>query len=138
MTGFIGHGCLRDHFASDASLRLALGEAVAIAGSRAQMAGAFGIDGVLVGVKSANQALAVAVAFAGEQLDLNRREMFGAKSLRSREPVLPFATTMVRDPPIHAQHIQRVHGVKGSPLLDFIAEAHFPIELVPYVTKDWV
>jgi hypothetical protein len=56
-------------------------------------------------------------------------------SLRSRGPVLPIATTMVRDPSIHAQHIQRVHGVKGGPLLDFIAEADVPIKLVPELTR---
>jgi hypothetical protein len=44
---------------------------------------------------------------------------------------------MVRDPSIHAQHIQRVHGVKGSPLLDFIAEADAPIQLVPKLTRPY-
>ena len=73
MTRIIEDGCLRDHFAGDASLRLAFNEAVVIAASRAQMADAFGVDGIFVGVKAANQALSVAVAFAGEQIDLDGR-----------------------------------------------------------------
>jgi hypothetical protein len=44
---------------------------------------------------------------------------------------------MVRDPSIHAEHIQRVHGVEGSPLPDFVAEADISIKLIPKLARPY-
>lgn len=44
---------------------------------------------------------------------------------------------MVGAPSVHAEHIQRVHGVEGSPLPDFVAEADISIKLVPKLAQPY-
>jgi hypothetical protein len=47
----------------------------------------------------------------------------------------PFTATVIRDPPVHAHHVQGVYGVIAKTLPDVIAEADVAIELLPGLAR---
>ena len=53
------------------------------------------------------------------------------------ERASPCTATVVLDPPVHAQHVQCVHGIIGNPLLDFVAKADVAIELIPGLARPY-